>query len=198
MSNPFLVKVPAGYDSCDIKLVVVGQETHGWWGLWDGVPDRAKIGDLRSKYEKFERGRHHTRSPFFQGAYRLQELINPTCDRYTFAWLNLFPADQKQDLPSAEVADKLRDLNLLKEELAILEPNAVVFVTGPVYDFTIRKLFPDVTFSDLCPGAKIVQSAALPRGSVRTYHPNYLRRSKQFAVLDQIAAWIKSESSTSE
>lgn len=191
MSGPLLVKVPAGYDASDIKLAVIGQETYGW-APWNGGADRAQIKNLRVQYEQFERGKHRRRSPFFQGAYRLQEMLNPGRDRYAFAWLNLFCSDQNQHLPSIELHDQLRGASLLADELAILEPDAVVFFTGPQYDYTIKTLFMDAKFINLVPRTDAVHALGLPAATVRTDHPNYLRRTKRFdLVLDEVAKWIK-------
>lgn len=192
MSQPFLIKLPATFDSCDIKLAVVGKETHGWWSLWQGSENRSSIGPLRDRYAGFFAGKH--RSPFFRGAYRLQAILNPSSAHNSFAWLNVFPADQNRSTPSPAVADRLRELNLLGDELAIVKPDAIVFFTGPHYDYTLRALFPDLTFHQLFPGADALKARRLQGAvAVRTYHPNYLQQSKRFGLLDAIAGWIKQQ-----
>ncbi|MEO5721012.1 MAG: hypothetical protein ABIR71_06030 [Chthoniobacterales bacterium] len=185
MSGPLLVKVPASYEECEIKLAVVGQETHGW-APWDGGHDRAQIDALRQQYEDFERGKHRKKiSPFFEAAYILQDGLNPGGDRYGFAWLNLFCSDQEQRQPAVTLHDQLRDASLLADEIAILEPEAVVFFTGPNYDYTIKRLFLDAELIDLLPGVRIFRAEGLPAATLRTYHPGYLRRTRRFGYFQR-------------
>lgn len=129
MSNPLLAAVPEGYERSQTRLLVVGKETHGWWGHWDEGKDRDEVAVLRAKYSSFERGRNH-HSPFFQAASALQRYLNPDSDPFAFIWLNLFICDQSKRLPKEPAAEQTRNISLLREEIAILRPDAVVFFYG--------------------------------------------------------------------
>ena len=83
---------------------------------------------------------------------------------------------------------------LLRREIAILKPDIVVFVSGPRYDGTIKSEFPDMEVSPLSRklpvmAAGVVRAGGLPARTVRTYHPEYLQRSRQLHVLDDISEW---------
>ena len=80
---------------------------------------------------------------------------------------------------------------LLAREIEILSPTAVVFLTGPKYDFALANDFPE---SDILPCvegyadrivARIV-APGLPSPSFRVYHPGYLQRSGLWQLLDEI------------
>lgn len=133
MSNPFLATVPAGYETAGIRLLVIGRETHGWWGEWDEEFSGDRVSWLRLNYCRFERGRHYRRTPFFQAASKLQQLLNPGSDPFDFMWLNLFICDQNKTRPEEpNNAESLRQISLLREEISIAKPDVVVFLpAGP-------------------------------------------------------------------
>jgi hypothetical protein len=143
-SNPLLAVVPPEYEQSHVRLLVIGEETHGWW-------DREVPGDriewLREQYRKFDRGRHFN-SPFFQAATGLQRRLSPSSDPFGFMWLNLYICDQNKDLPKEPAAEALRSVSLLRQEIEILRPDAVVFFAGPAYESAIthRQYFPDAVF----------------------------------------------------
>jgi hypothetical protein len=193
ISKPLLASVPTAYEQSKVRVLIVGQETNGW-GMWDDWPTSItdRVGWLRSEYRNFDRGRKYN-STFFQAASRLQERVNPDCDAFGFMWLNLFMCDQKNSTPTEPAAETLRSMSMLRDEVGILRPDAVVFFTGPVYDYTIRheRYFPDVAFEPTSKWWAKIHSKYLPQRSVRTYHPSYLRRKKRFDVFDEIADWIR-------
>ena len=190
MSNPLLAAVPSEYEKLKRRLLIIGKETHDW-GLWDERSKTDPIRALRNGYEGFGRGKKWN-SPFFQAARRLQKKLNPDSDPSAFMWLNLLICDQNQKTPTPEIIEKLRAISFLREEISILQPHAVVFFTGPVYDYTIkhRQYFPDAEFEPQLPLWSKVRAAGLPAKTARTYHPKYLRLKKQFGILDDISAWI--------
>ena len=76
----------------------------------------------------------------------------------------------------------------------MLRPDVVVFFTGPHYDKAIRAEFTDVEFEAFGPGypessLAFVRARGLPVKTVRTFHPEYLQRSRQMALLRAVAEW---------
>lgn len=210
MSKPLLAAVPPEYEMAKIRLLIIGKETNGW-GSWDEWSESAgdHVDWLRNEYTEFGRGRD-TRgklynSPFFQAARGLQSLLNPGCE---FMWLNLFVCSQKRGdkwgLPEKSIAEELRKVSFLREEVRILKPAAVIFFTGSgpndkgAYDFTIthERYFPGAEFS-YHPGRlwSVIENAVslgLPEKTVRTYHPGFLWRNKERRLaIDEIADWVK-------
>jgi hypothetical protein len=192
LSNLLLAVVPSEYEESPIRLVVIGQETHGWWeGGWDKKRDGDRIDWLRRKYRDFDRGRHH-HSPFFQAASEVQHRLNPFSDPFGFVWLNLYICDQNRGLAKEPAAESLRKMSVLREEIAILRPDAVIFFAGRAYEYVIKHehYFPDAEFRPHSRVWKEVKASALPETTAKTYHPKYLRLSKQSGVLTEITDWI--------
>ncbi|MBA3353744.1 MAG: hypothetical protein H0U23_15220 [Blastocatellia bacterium] len=153
MSNPLLGTVPGGYEAAPVRLLVIGRETHGWCEGWDAEFSGDRVAGLRLRYASFERGKRYRKTPFFQAATELQRLLNPASDPFDFMWLNLFICDEKKGLPKGPNAESLRRISLLREEIFILEPDAVVFFTGPATMNTIKHphYFPDAEFRPRSP-----------------------------------------------
>ena len=194
LSNALLGVVPPEYEQSPIRLLVIGQETHGWWGEWDGNLTKDRIDWLRGQYREFDRGRDF-HSPFFQAATVLQQRLNPSADPFGFMWLNLYICDQNKRLAAKSVTEALRSVSLLRQEIGVLRPDAVVFFAGRAYEYAIthRQYFPDAVF---CPHSRLwseVRASGLPKAAAKTYHPKYLRLSKQFGVLEEISEWMRSK-----
>jgi uracil-DNA glycosylase len=198
LSNPLLATVPYAYEHAKTRLLVVGQETHGWWGLWDEQNSPDPILTLRGYYCVFARGRNQN-SPFFHASRFLQQELNPDADPHGFMWLNLFMCDQRNSTPTEPAAEALRKLSMLRTEIAILDPHAIVFFTGgsrSAYNYTLahERYFPNAKFESVDPASNLwsaMQVDGIRAKMVRSYHPNYLWRSKNRSVLKQIANWLK-------
>jgi hypothetical protein len=105
-------------------------------------------------------------------------------------------AYRKLTCRTAEIAALQRiQQGLLFEEIDILKPDVVVFMSGPRYDSAIRCEFPDMKispFSRHLPESSVgvVRAAGLPFRTIRTYHPEYLQRSGQLSLLSDISRWV--------
>jgi hypothetical protein len=119
--------------------------------------------------------------------------------RRAVMWSNLFRVDwnggsvlkaEPQALQKIGAAQR----SLLRDEVAILQPGSVVFLTGPNYDFELKAEFNDVEFHtvDCIPIRRLARLShpGLPFKSFRTYHPAYLSRSKSWNLIAQIARHI--------
>lgn len=169
------------------RLVVIGQETNGWYG--DYMTSDEEIRRNIGEYKDFQLGAEYN-SLFWQYVHRFNLELNGV-DDLNFVWLNVnkFGKDHDEDdeskaavgKPDQSVLDaEVRHYNLLAEELAILKPDVCLFLTGPNYDGDIQRKLPDVAFHEFGGYGKReavrLTSAHLPRHSYRTYHPGYGNR----------------------
>ena len=111
-------------------------------------------------------------------------------------WTNLFSCDENKRTPSDQVGDILRGFRILPNEITILRPDAVIFLTGPRYDYTLKHYFPDPMFKKVAPDVSERQLAQvthkdLPPLTFRTYHPSSLKRQKKLRYVDMITNAIK-------
>ena len=190
MSPPLLLNPPDDYQGQRIHLFVVGQETATWYDdLLRGKEGNAAIDTLMHIYKNdFRLGQIHP-TPFWQAVRDLERALG--IEKGAILWSNLNKADQNGGRPSPalEVA-LLESFPALRREIAVAQPDAVVFFTGPRYDDLLTSIFSGIRFA--ASGfpervfAKVIHPA-LPDRSFRTYHPKYLRIRKMWpAVLSQL------------
>jgi hypothetical protein len=83
----------------------------------------------------------------------------------------------------------------LREEIRILKPTHVVFLTGPRYDIVLQNEFEGLELLAVderpCrPFARALHKD-LPGYAIRTYHPSYLRRSGRWSWIEKIGTEIR-------
>ena len=218
-SAPLLVYSHHRWESSKIKLLVVGQETLRWQyepecsvaggEAIKSFSDFCRAADgvtaMRSRYRSYGLGRQYPKmnSPFWRGFRALDAALNPEVD--SALWTNVFKVNVSgsvvKNCTRAEIA-KLQKAQrgLLRHEVAVLKPDVVVFFTGPRYDSAIREEFPDVEFRQFDGNQEpaiplshlsLLRSSGLPFKAVRSYHPEYLQRSRQWGVISLIAQWAR-------
>ena len=179
-----LACVPYNYNKMKYKILIVGQENNGYG--YETEPKKSMLFTL-----DFQNGRYYDNAPFFSFPYSFCASIND-CDNEKYskksylAWVNLkeFSFETSSKKPLNEKAQNIIDneYNILEEEIKIINPDIVLFLTGPKYDYhiEIEKQLKGVEFKTV-ENYQIGQFArvehkSLPKNSFRIYHPVYLRR----------------------
>lgn len=177
--GPFLMAEVSGeYLVREHRLLVVGQETNGWHGGFFGSGE-SEVRQSSSKYQEFNFGERY-RNLFFPYA---RELASMLTGAEIWMWTNLFKFGKEsgKGTPSEKVNElELKYFDVLRDEIKIVNPTCVVFMTGPNYDHYLRQRIPDVAFAEM-PGFTLRQLAklssdCLPVASYRIYHPGYGNR----------------------
>jgi hypothetical protein len=174
MAGPFLMSPNEIYTRQQKRLLVVGQETYGWDYHVDDLEKQMAV------YESFNVGEHYYSSPFWNVTRKMERAIGG--DLYSCAWTNLSKYDLDGGRPYGVYEEAISQLDfILVDEIKIVEPSVCVFFTGPAFDYRLKNVFPDLTFNSV-PGwsdrqLAYLTSKRMPCVAIRTYHPNYLRRS---------------------
>lgn len=177
-----LACVPPNYEKMKYKILIVGQENNGYG--YETEPKKSMLFTL-----DFQNGRYYDNAPFFSFPYSFCASIND-CDNEKYskksylAWVNLkeFSFETSSKKPLNEKAQNIIDneYNILEEEIKIIKPDIVLFLTGPYYDYYIEKQLKGVEFKTVenygIRQFARVEHEALPKNSFRIYHPVYLRR----------------------
>ncbi len=189
LSAPQLVHPTDAYRHARVRLMIVGQETLGW-GDNGSIPTNQSLSDicdsLRTGYRDFNLGGGIGHTPFWSASNRLFHALNAGAAERAFIWSNLVKMDDAGKRPGREIQDAIAELGLLQAEVREFEPEVVVFFTGPNYEALLLRTFPDAVLIPVGKSLARVEHPALPINSFRTYHPRYLRMSKQWSVLDSI------------
>lgn len=177
-----LACVPPNYEKMKYKILIVGQENNGYG--YETEPKKSMLFTL-----DFQSNRYYDNAPFFSFPYSFCASIND-CDNEKYskksylAWVNLkeFSFETSSKKPLNEKAQNIIDneYNILEEEIKIINPDIVLFLTGPYYDYYIEKQLKGVEFKTVenygIRQFARVEHEALPKNSFRIYHPVYLRR----------------------
>ena len=178
-ANPFLIVVPKDYTTKEKRVMFCGQETQGWGNEFDDNPESATIDALLRIYNGFVNSGGYN-SPYWSFINAIKE----KCPNTSFVCNNIVKIGKRT---GAGCDDKINDLTLkhfpvLPEELKILNPDMIVFLTGPKYDWRIAKAlghFKTEEIKGFRKFDKIVFDNSLMPLSYRCYHPRYLRYCKQ-------------------
>ena len=225
LSAPLLLKVPEKWTCSHNKILVVGQETLGWsffkgddygydwrfsnikgWCDFKIAPDAVPALVEGYGIFNFATNGHpiNHRAPFFAAYRKIRAAVGDDAEGFdtSVLWTNIIRMAVDEGsifkVSDGSVVDDLIDISgqLILCELGVLRPDAIIFFTGPVYDYALQRIFEGVKFGEM-PSYKVrefsnIQSAALPEKSWRTYHPAYLQRSKRGSIINYLCGAVES------
>lgn len=177
-----LACVPYNYNKMKYKILIVGQENDGW-----GFQNEAIL-SMYDTLDFLDSKDYNDMRPFFSFPYNFCKSINNLEDikdskKTYFTWVNLreFSFNEAPKTSLGKEAQSIIDneFNILEEEIKIINPDIVLFLTGPTYDYYIKNQLNGVEFKTV-ENYQIGQFArvehkSLPDNSFRIYHPFYLR-----------------------
>lgn len=154
-------------------------------------------------YREFGFARHQPliyNSPFWRAYKQLRENLENNLDQ-SILWTNVFRMSvdggmvMRKDMHEEIQSIYSNTSGLLLDEISILNPKVVIFFTGPNYEEAIKQQFPDVDFKRF-QGYELYEVARLthqnlPKCTIRTYHPKYLRLSRKWKLLTDIETFIR-------
>ena len=181
-TNPLLLCFDENeYSQADKRILICGQETWGW-GKFGSSIEHCMDG-YRSFFIDGEFYDGYGVSSFWKAFRYFQSQFAKIYagQKIQYIWQNLSKIGR--DDGETGVTDEIRALErqyfpVLKEEIAILAPDVVLFLSGPNRDHDIRFHFPDAKFYKAGDEPNLrrrawVSSSYLPRFTLRLYHPRY-------------------------
>lgn len=180
-----LACVPYNYNKMKYKILIVGQENDGW-----GFQNEAIL-SMYDTLDFLDSKDYNDMRPFFSFPYNFCKSINNLEDikdskKTYFTWVNLreFSFNEAPKTSLGKEAQSIIDneFNILEEEIKIINPDIVLFLTGPNYDYYIKVQLNGVEFKTVenyhIRQFARVEHKSLPKNSFRIYHPLYLRYRK--------------------
>lgn len=175
--------ITGNYKEMDKKILIIGQELDGWRKIRDNPKD-AMLDTLEISLKKLSKHPH----PFNAFSRKFCEMLNRECkSKFPVSWasanIRRFSYKEKPKIPLKDEVQNLiyKKFNFLKEEIKIINPDIVLFLTGPDYDDYIKAQLDGVKFHKLENSDyekrqfARVEHKALPKKSFRIYHPNRIR-----------------------
>lgn len=183
LSYPLLMKAFDQYEATNKKVLYVGKETYGWLGTLD-KPDNLTVNTLMDEYEEFEFGKnyHGRNSPFWRFVRNCHNRINGNMHPNGFLWTNFSKCDSNKTTPDPELQKiNERGFDLIIDEIKIINPDIVIFITGWDYEHQFQRVFQGLEYKDIDRNY-LYQCVHpnLPTHSYMTMHPNGLQRRKKF------------------
>jgi hypothetical protein len=182
-SYPLLMKVFPDYETVNKKVLYVGKETYTWIDTMDNCANLS-VEYIMDSYEEFAFAKdyHGRNSPFWRFIKTFHESINGKDSPNGLLWTNFSKCDSNGTTPDYNL-QKLNDkgFDLLLEELKIVNPDIVIFITGWDYERQFQRVFIGLEYKTIEESYlyKCVHSA-LPSHSYMTMHPKGLQIRKKF------------------
>ncbi len=179
-THPLLIKTDDEYAKADLKVMFFGQETNEWNGVFEEYAD---LESVLAVYEDFylKRGYEQYGKPFWNFIRNLKS--TQSTKKIGYIWNNVLKIGKSESgTPQQGLIKYTIDyFNVIPQEIEILKPNVLLFLSGHTYDDHIRKtignfsIVPIDGFStnELC----ILKFDNITVDlAIRTYHPGYLQR----------------------
>lgn len=191
-TNPLLLKIDneTDFKKAEIRIMIFGQETNGWYENSDDLES------IINAYQEFF-GTDYCYSyggQFWNGVNRFRSMLQEKYPdkKIRLVWNNLVKTGKSdgRGMPPDYIYQIERyNFEVIKEELKIVNPNVVLFLSGPNYDKIIKDNFGALKYEPLAPFSER-QLSKIAFDSVdfcfRTYHPNYLWRNNINSYFDRI------------
>ena len=194
---PLLLTVPNAeeFETADIRIMVYGQETNSWYNEFH--PNNQPIIECYDNF--FNRGECWSYGgQFWNGVSRFISLLE---EKYPdksikLLWNNIVKIgkyDEKGFPPDYIYEVERNHFSVIKDELEIIKPNVVLFLSGPNYDSVLEDNFGQIELQPMSPYSQR-QLAKVKIDGIemvfRTYHPNYLWRNNIDDYFNKIVGQI--------
>jgi len=176
------------YQKADLKVMFFGQETNGWIEkdcYYGGTDENLKC-LMDGYYDFLYNGKCWKHGgQFWNGVKRFQKILeekNPDKNIH-YIWNNIIKIGKAEGIgkPLRHISDVERShFTVIQDEIKIINPDLIVFFSGPNYDKVIVENFGHTEFVALPPFTSRQLSKlsnSVLKTAVRTYHPNYLWRN---------------------
>lgn len=184
-TNPLLISIDKSYEKADLKIMFFGQETNLWLGERNDGAFLGEIEPIIDLYCRFYLNNQCYKygGQFWNGISRFKTLIKKQiADRKIgLLWNNVVKIGKCDKGFPYKINDITNNFfNVITSEIMITQPDVLVFLSGPFYDYEIRKKLGDFKLIsiDSFPQRKLCRLEIENQPiAFRTYHPNYLWRN---------------------
>jgi hypothetical protein len=179
-TNPFFITTPDDYHLASNRIMIFGQETNTWCNECGNNSEYSNsLNKSIEIYRKFylDGGIYNYPGPFWNEFKRIKHEIQKTKNA-VFLWNNVNKIGRIGKGNISELNEiQFEFLKIIRDEIKLLKPNIMVFLTGPDYDKFITKNigeFEQKEISDSIWEITFVDESLKSIKSFKTYHPNSL------------------------
>jgi len=193
-TNPLLLFIDEEkLKNADIKVMIFGQETNDWDGDFknDMSISLDNYDEFLNLNNPFSYG-----GQFWNGFNRFLTLLSEKypSKKIEAIWNNVIKignSGRDKNYPPEYIYNIEKEyFNVIKDEINILKPDIILFMSGPNYDIELENSLGNVNFKRLVENFTERQIAKLEYENLeniyRTYHPNYLWRNNIDSYFSEI------------
>jgi uracil-DNA glycosylase len=193
-TNPLLLVLrdEKKFNSADIRIMIYGQETNDWGGNFENNIEETKViyNDFFNTNACFSYG-----GQFWNGVNLFLKKIRQKYPekKVEFLWNNVvkFGKSGEKNTPPKYISDiENENFAILGEEIDIIKPNLLLFLSGPYYDHILKNQIKGFDKKEELSDFTSRQLSKFKYNEevlcYRTYHPNYLWRNDINKYFDRI------------
>jgi len=182
-TNPLLIKIKDESDflNADLRIMFFGQETNVWYQETNSLESVINAYDDFYNNNLYKNHGGHFWNGINQLIKKMSEYNPDIKTRYVWNDIIKIGKSNGKGLPPEYIYEIERNyFSVIKDEIEILNPNVLLFFTGPYYDKFIKDVFGEINFEAIPPFniRQLAKAKFQNRTLIRTYHPNYLWRNK--------------------
>lgn len=201
-TNPFFITTPDDYGSYKNSIMIFGQETNSW------CFECGKKSEYSNSLERslqvyrdfyLNGGINSYRGPFWNEFKRIRRDVQKTKNA-VFLWNNINKIGRigKGNIPKLNEV-QFKHLDVIRDEIELLKPTVLIFLTGPDYDHFVKKNignFSQKEISDSLWEVTFSDDRFKNLKAFKTYHPNALYfQGKNGTVIPNLIKAVKNECS---
>lgn len=200
-TNPLMLIINEDWEKADLKVMIFGQENNFRGGVCgNGGAFCGKINEVIEIYNKFYLKDTMYSCPFWNEFRRIRSKICTNDKKVAVLWNNIVKIGRLGPGFNPEIHQITKQyFNVIQDEITILQPDLLIFFTGPKYDERIHEALGEFLKIEI-DGFSTKQMCNIEfkeypeiRKSIRTYHPGYLYRNKdrRLKFINKIEVEIK-------
>ncbi len=188
---PLLIKIKdeAKYKNADLRIMIFGQETNSWETEVSKmkIPTEESVKYIGETVNTFmeahikHRSKTDLKTPFWIAFKKTNELASEM--KCELIWNNIYKIGNRgknKNRPHKQIRNLENEyFDVIHDEISILQPDVLLFLTGPGYEARVNKKFGIANYQSL----SNIEERKLARISLsngilafRTYHPGHLNR----------------------
>ena len=185
-TNPLMLMIDEDWEKADLKVMIFGQENNFWGGeCGNGGAFGGKINEVIEIYNKFYLKDTMYSCPFWNEFRRIRSEISTNDKKVAVLWNNIVKIGRLGPGFNLEIHQITKQyFNVIQDEIKILQPDLLIFFTGPKYNERIQEALGEFSNIEI-DGFSARQMCNIEfkefpgiKKSIRTYHPGYLYRNK--------------------
>ena len=185
ISFPLFMKVSPSYFNGKHKILFVGKEVGEWYGtISQENTDVDKIMDIYPQAKLCS----EKEGPFWNFIRHLNDGMNGSpCSG--FMWTTFSKFTFQRETPPPEIQNRNNEgFELLRQEIEILRPDMVFFLTGFSYDEQMRHVFKDICYEKIQNNVMYkIKHELLPAKSMVLLHPKAMIER---GIMDEVLSVI--------